>query len=121
MMRRIPRLDRKIVVLLAVPGTRNPANGRWVPGAETRLEVWGSREDLDSDRGVEMGGARPISDRRYFIRWRGDLVQVDPTRLEVEDEGARYGVITVMEHQADGRFRRRWMMIETKARFEGLS
>ena len=118
MMRGIPRLDRRIVIVLAGEGSRSQT-GRFVPGAEVRLDVWASRDDQDSDRNVEMGGARPLAERRYFCRWRGDLVQVDPTRLEVEDEGARYGVITVLEHQAEGRFRRRWMMISTKGLFEG--
>ena len=110
----VPRLDRRIGIILPMPGHRDAMTGRWVPGDERTINVWAAREDIETTRNVEVGGARPTADRQFTVRWRDDLWATEPVNLAVIDEGQRYPVINRVEHTAAGRFRRRWMTLETK-------
>ena len=94
-------------------GYRDPDPGRWIPGVETTVNLWASRDDLETTVNNEAGGARPLADRRFMVRWRQDLWQTPPGDMQVIDEGRTYGVINVAEFTAGGKFRRRWLTLET--------
>ncbi len=116
--RGVPRLDRRITLLVETAGYRDPDTGRWIPGTTTERGVWASRDDVETTRNVEAGGARPLADRRFIVRWTAELAATDPTQIQVRDGAGTYGCINVAEYEGDGRFRRRWLALETLGRVE---
>ena len=75
--------------------------------------VWADRRDLDSTDIADIGGSISITTRRWRIRYRADLEDVDTTLYRVVDGSLMFNFSKLIELTGrDFRDRRRWMQIE---------
>ena len=92
----MPALDRRIVVNVEGPETRNQF-GETVPGVITPYGVWAQRRDAGSSDIDTTGGVVVQSRVEWNIRYRDDFNSMEVATLSVLDGLETYDIETVTE------------------------
>ena len=82
----MPQLDRLITIRIYAPGMFN-AHGEFVPGEATdHPGIWCRFNSSGSVEIDDGSGIRTASRKTFLIRFRRDVIEAGPLRVEVIDE-----------------------------------
>ena len=107
----MPALDRRIVVNVTGPVTRNQF-GEDVPGVVTPLSVWATRIDLTNEDIEQTGGQFGVVTRDYIVRFDDRIVSALTSALGVVDGPLTLDVTNVTEASGARVERRKFIRIQ---------
>ena len=97
-------LDRVVTLHLEAEGTRDE-DGNYIPGPTTDVRVWAQLVDGGESDSLTSGGVIVVRRAVVTIRWRADVIDTPPSRMEFTDDyNVRYNVETVQDFAARRRF-----------------
>ena len=107
----MPTLDRRIVVNVTGPDTRNQ-HGEVVPGVVTPLPVWSTRVDLGNEDIEQSGGTLGLTTRDYIVRYDARIADAGAALLGVVDGPLTLEVTNATEASGDRVERRKFIKIQ---------
>ena len=104
----MPTLDRRIVVQ-RIFQTIN----EFGEAVEETIDfpMWAGVVDLSAFDVAQEGGTFTHRQRRWMVRWRADIAELETHELSVIDGALEYNVTNIVR-QREGAERRRFMLIE---------
>ena len=107
----MPTLDRRIIVNLTGPITRNE-HGEDVPGVVTPLRLWATRIDLTNEDIEQTGGTYGLTTRDYIVRFDDRITSTLTSDLAVVDGPLTLNVTNVTEASGERVERRKFIRIQ---------
>ena len=107
----MPTLDRRIIVNVTVPETRNQ-HGEVVPGVVTALPVWATRIDLGNEDIEQAGGTLGIVNRDYIVRYDSRIADAGAAWVGVVDGSLSLNSTNITEASGERVERRKFIKIQ---------
>ena len=107
----MPTLDRRIIVTITGPVTRNE-HGEDVPGVVTSLPLWATRIDLTNEDIEQTGGTQGVVTRDFIVRFDDRIASTLTGHLAVVDGGLTMNVTNVTEASGERVERRKFIRIQ---------
>ena len=107
----MPTLDRRIIVNVTGPDTRNQ-HGEVVPGVVTPLPVWSTRQDKSNEDIEQAGGVLGIVNRDYIVRFDARIADAGAALVGVVDGPLTLNVTNLTEASGDRVERRKFIRIQ---------
>ena len=103
--------DRLVTLRISATGTRNEF-GEFVPGEVSEFPgVWATVLDAGSSDLETGGGVQVVQRKEFTIRWRADVLEAGPSRLDVVDEYDRLFLTEELTENTDPNNRRRFVTV----------